>query len=82
MCINNIENHNSNVLASRFDDSDKGSYYGQWGAWLMSLKGECVMVVDADGIWKRTMEGDWGIPLSFSFQNRTESISFSIISRT
>ena len=34
-------------------------------------------VVETDGRWKTTTEGERGIPLSFNFQNRTNLISFS-----
>ena len=46
------------------------------GPWLMSLGGGCALVVEADGIWKQTMEGERGIPMSFQTQNQTNLISF------
>ena len=48
------------------------------GPWLMSLWGECVLVVEADTRWKMTMEGKQRIPLSFQIHNWTTSISFSV----
>ena len=44
----------------------------------MSSEGECMWVVTVDARWKTTMEGKWGILLSFTFQNWTKSASFSI----
>ena len=48
------------------------------GPWLILLGGGCTLVVEIDARWMRTMEGKRGIPLSFTFQNQTKSIYFSV----
>ena len=48
------------------------------GAWSMLSGGGCVLVFEMDGRWKTTMEGEWGIPLSFQLQNRTKLRSSTI----
>ena len=48
------------------------------GSWLTSSGGRYTLLVEADARWKTMMEGKWGILLSFTFQNRTKSTSFSV----
>ena len=48
------------------------------GPSLMISGGECVLVVEMDARWKPTIEGERGIPMSFTIQNLTNLISFSV----
>ena len=62
------------TLAARGPMADDG------GPWLM-LSGErrrMRVVVETDGRWKLRMEGEWGIPMSFPTQNRTNLIFLSM----
>ena len=54
------------------------SFKHDGGPWLMLSGGGYVLVVKADTRYKTMVEGERGIPLSFPFQNRTKSISFSM----
>lgn len=51
------------------------------GPWLMSSGGGCTLVLEADAIWKTTMEDERGIHHSSPVVSVAKYRPFSIISR-